>query len=231
VKIVLVALLSCYLLAVMMAWSVLAEPAAEFGEPKEVVSIAVESDAYPMVFSADSKSLAAVIGDRTVAQYDVASGKKTRQFEAKAEGGLIPPPRLVCVAICPDGKTVATGGHGFPAQLLDTSTQKITATIEESTPTHLVFSSDGKSLAYAGAKYIGLYDLQSKEKRALKKYLARDPDWITAVAFTPKGKLIIAAADNMSARAHTFTLWDELYFPRFSYDSLSTTIIGREVGL
>jgi WD40 repeat protein len=130
-----------------------------------------------------------------------------------------------CLAVAPDGKTLAIGtGPTTPKEkdcrkelcegygevlLVDTTTWKIRARLKgKAQPIRvLTFSSDGKRLAgSSGRKEMGVADDEFEawvwdlETGALLEQLPRHARAITAIAFSPDGKFLATAARDRSLR-------------------------------
>ena len=127
-----------------------------------------------MAFSPDGKTLAASAAGNSENYYlspceatlwDLESDKKQASFTGNKYG-------ISDVAISPDGRLIATGGHDSTVRLWDIATQKPIATLKE----HwfaimcIAFSPDGRFLASgSGDRTVCVYELHSHEENARNK--------------------------------------------------------------
>jgi WD40 repeat protein len=119
--------------------------AAPFQEAdqKALLTLKVNGD-YTLspAFSPDGKSLVSL--GREIRVWDVDRGRNTASFH---ESHVIP----MCVAFCPDGKTIATGNYDGKIMIWNVQTRRWQLTLPgHSDPAEYVaFSRDGKILASA----------------------------------------------------------------------------------
>src|SRR5262249_19331990 len=66
---------------------------------------------YALAFTPEARTLVACFGDRTVEVWDVAAGKKLRQFSLPADEGPNPGGAVFSAALSPDGKLLAFGSQ------------------------------------------------------------------------------------------------------------------------
>lgn len=142
---------------------------------------------HSAAFSHDGKTVASSGRFRGVALWDVATGKRVRDFPDTSDGP---------VAFSPDGKALA--GGNAPVRLWDVATWKEIRRFKGNYDA-IAFSADGKMIAgVADDRSIRVWDVETgKELRQwpLENYAFR-------VAFCPRGK-ILATAEGKAAR-----LWD-----------------------
>jgi WD40 repeat protein len=104
---------------------------------------------------------------------------------------------VTCVAVSPDGKTVASGG-GSLLRLWNAADMRLQATVGHYAVTTVAFSKDGKVLVSGGGDgYVRVWDLSAdappKARSALQ---AGASTGVTAVAFAPDDKTVAAAVSN-----------------------------------
>ena len=164
-----------------------------------------------MCFTPDARKLVVWDDDRIVTVWDVATGKKRRQFIGPAEEEAHPPddsPLPYTAALSPDGKLLAFGlqGFGLPGILpvMDTTTGKEIRRFTTATDgtSRLQFSPDGKSLAWGGWRdgtvYLGEI-ATGKERRRFVGHTGR----IISLAFAADGQTLISGAEDTTA-----LVWD-----------------------
>jgi len=155
-----------------------------------------------MAFSPDGKNLASAsvlftetgIQPRGFDLWDLSSGERTRRA---------PDENVWCLALSPDGKTLATGFKEI--KLWDAATGKELRRLPGTRAFSLAFSADGKFLAVLGAAgNVILWDVAAgKEKRTLS--LSDRP--FHALALSPAGNLLATASFTSKDRI-TVHLWD-----------------------
>ncbi len=109
---------------------------------------------------------------------------------------------VMCVAISPDGATVASGEDNGSLFLWDARTMRRSAVVK--TPGHvraLAFHPTGKTLAYGTQGRVGLLDLQG-ETPTMTATLSDTSAWTRSLVYSPDG-LSLAYQD-----AHSVQLWD-----------------------
>jgi WD40 repeat protein len=172
---------------------------------KELLSIE-NGECMAAAFSPDGSVLAAANGSGGLTLYDPASGEEVRSIKQNTE--------VCAIAFSADGRLVASGGRDGSIRISRTATGRAPhkLTWEEGVRA-IAFSPDGTLLATGGwGKWPGvqregldpggvaLWDLESEEKIAeLEGHAA----FVSAVAFTEDGKVLLSASDDGTVLA-----WD-----------------------
>jgi WD40 repeat protein len=150
-----------------------------------------------LTFSRDGKALLADGWDGTILVVDPVRGAEIRCFGDGIQGDRI---MVTALALSPDGKVVAAGGHE-DISLWDPATGK---RLRRLGPTGLVralaFSPDGKYLAAADRRKARLWDLSKGEALRIGRGHVH---WLNTGAFSPDGKAIATGGDDGTA-----ILWD-----------------------
>jgi WD40 repeat protein len=142
-----------------------------------------------LAFAADGKSIVSASADGVARLWEISTAGQRLQLQGHAHGAGI-----TRVAFSADGRTLAAAGdHRDPAIVVwDAITGKQLHRLAGHSP--LVFSPDGKTLAYADAgKGVVLWDVASGKVQRRVGEAVRD---IAALAFARDGKTLAAGTGN-----------------------------------
>jgi WD40 repeat protein len=156
-----------------------------------------------MAFTSDGRTLVIWNADSIVTVWNVASGKKRRQFTGPTEQ------QTGTAALSPDGKLLAFGfqnsaPHPGILHVLDATTGKEARRFTTATYTasQVAFSPDGKSLAWSsgddGTVYLGEI-ATGRERRRFAGHTAL----ISSLAFSADGKMLLSGSADTTA-----LVWD-----------------------
>jgi WD40 repeat protein len=162
-----------------------------------------------LAYSPDSRRLIAWSSDRTVARWDVATGKPLPPFSvptdpakiARAFDGLGP---SITAAFSPEGKYLVFGVQESYLAIVDAVTGREVRRFKTQPDgaCFFAFSPDGKTLAWVGWSNPSVYlgELATgKERHHFVGHRGR----VTALTFTPDGKKLISGAEDTTA-----LVWD-----------------------
>ena len=144
-------------------------------------------DCMAAAFSPDGSLLAAANGSGGLTLYDPATGDPVRPIKHNTE--------VCAIAFSTDGKLVASGGRDGSIRISRTATGKAPHRLSwEEGIRAIAFSPDGTLVATGGSgKSVALWDLESEEKIA---QLEGHAAYVSAVAFTEGGKVLLSASDD-----------------------------------
>ena len=153
-----------------------------------------EGNVNAVLFSPDAGHLFAAAGQPALAgevrQWNVADGQLIQVFKGHKDA-------IYCVALSPDGKTLATGSYDQKIKLWEVATAKEIKTLSghNGCVYQLSFRSDGKILASASAdRTVKLWDVATGERR---ETLSQSLKEVYALAFSPDGhRLVAGGGDN-----------------------------------
>lgn len=162
--------------------------------------------------------------DSELRLWDVATGKRVRQFE-------VPPAGLSCFAFAPDGRTVAVGNYDQTISLLECASGKERARFKSSQVGmlgFLTFLPDGKTLIGAGYQdpTIRFWD------RATGKELAQikgHQSGITSLAVSADGKTLISGSLDTTALVYPTPAWENLPAPLIEIDAAKAEALWNDL--
>ncbi len=192
-------------------------------EGKEVREFVGHSMALTaLVLSADEKTLFTTGQDGTVRAWDVAKGTELRQFKFKPNLGQQGDGMFYCLALSPNGKTLAAGLWGGRVRLLDTETLTSKAVLDSNGDGPVVidfskgwtnavtFSGDNLLVTRDCEQAIRVWDLEKGKE--IRKFDARagDCDWVR-MCTSPNGKRVatpIGSKGASGSHANRLGIWE-----------------------
>lgn len=177
-------------------------------------------DVTDVVFSKDGKLLAAACGEPGLYGLAIVWNTKTWKLVAKLKGHH---DGLYCVAISPDGKTLATGSYDQKIKLWDLAKRRELRQLDgHNGPVHdLAFHPTSKILASAsGDRTVKLWDVATGKR--LDTFGQPEKDQY-AVAFSPDGKRVVAGGVDNRIRVWAVTQMGKegtnpLLYSRFAHE-------------
>jgi WD40 repeat protein len=162
-----------------------------------------QSKATRVLFSTDGKKVASLHEDQNILQFwQSATGKALFEIKAPEKGPFR------CMAIAPDGKSIATGNNDGNVWIWDIASARAVRHFKahESTVTSVSYSADGKLLATVSAECgIALWDPSTGKSQGHFLKDRGSTFWgsdDTIAAISPDGKNLA------STNSHTIRLWD-----------------------
>lgn len=154
-----------------------------------------ENSVSSLVFSTDGSKLVTGSLDRSVKIWQFPRGKAIATF--RDLGGVL------CVALSPDGRILASGGTGKGIYLREGEEKEGLLNSPEGMWC-LAFSPNGKLLAGGGLdKIVRLWQVETGEEIAQFKGHAGTFAGVTAIAFSPDGKILASSSQD-----RTIQLWE-----------------------
>lgn len=145
-------------------------------------------------------TLLVVSSDRTVHVCDLATGKEQKSSTHAGE--------IQCLALTPDGRTLATGTAGGQISLWDLREGQARKTIaaHRSVVKGMAFDPTGQVLASVGGldRTLRLWDVAAGTEAAAH---VLDFDWLTCVAFAPDGQYLAVGGGSFQDQGQV-QLWD-----------------------
>jgi mono/diheme cytochrome c family protein len=172
----------------------LAEPG---GGGKPVRDLVESTDSvFAVVFSPDSKLVAAAGADRAIRIWEVESGKQVALIEDHADW-------ILDLAFSPDGKRLASASRDKTSKVFDVAKKESLVTFPGHAQTvySVAFSPDGKRVLTGGEdNSIRVWNPDEDGKQARQFGGFGGP--VFKLAFTPDGKILVACSSDKSVRTY-----------------------------
>lgn len=133
-----------------------------------------------------------------------------------------------CVAITPNGQTLATASEDRTIKLWNLATQKLLSTLSGHTDgvKSIAISPDGKILASASAdSTIKLWDLSTGE---LLHTLTGHSEWVKSVAISPDGKILVSGGQDKTIKLWKLQTGELLNTLTGHWDEVNAVAIARD---
>ncbi|HZV07471.1 MAG TPA: sigma-70 family RNA polymerase sigma factor [Gemmataceae bacterium] len=189
-----------------------------------------------MSFSADGNTLVVWDANQIVTVWDVATGKKRRQFTGPTVGGvpvLADSTVYYTAALSPDGKLLAFGLQGFDPQakqgilpILDTTTGKEVCRFRAlgGGAEIFAFSPDGRTLAWSGWIDNTIYLGEIPTGRVRRRFTGHLKS-VDSLAFSRDSKMLVSGGNDTTALVWDLTgrlAMEEKYGAALSPEELAT---------
>jgi len=155
---------------------------------KELRTLKDHIDAiYALAFTPDGKRLISAAADRSVKVWNPETGERLYTMSEPTDG-------LNTVAVSPKGDLVAAGGLDKSIRIWQlgekSATLKSTLIAHEDSILQLTWSPDGKTLISSSAdRTVKVFSVPSLTER---QDIPKQPDWVTALSFSPDGTRVAA---------------------------------------
>lgn len=163
--------------------------------PGMVLQVGHSNVVRSVVFSPDGNMLASGGDDKTVAVWDMITGRQVRSLKGHADG-------ILSVAFSPNSKILASGSADLTAKLWDVTTGEELYSLRHAGPVFsLCFSPDGEILASSDESTI--VKLWTVSTGKLLRTLDGHGSYLSAITFSPDGKLLASGSLDDSVK-----VWD-----------------------
>lgn len=155
----------------------------------------LDNDVHGIAVSNDGATLYATGDDRSLAAWDIATGKQAYRVITHDE-------QVPALKLSPDGKLVATGSRDDKVRLISAGTGQVVRTIDahRNDVLDLAFSPDGKTVA--SASYDTTVQVHAVDDGQRLAVLNQSKDRVFAVAFSPDGRLLATGGEDAKLRLY-----------------------------